>query len=740
MPLPNRHVRATGSTIRPRTWGPMARAGAALACVVASWPVLARIIAADRGIDLTDEGLYLLAADPPSVEAVWIVPFGWHTAPLFRLVGYDVAHFRTLGAVLLIAASAGLALAAVRVAAAVRALDLAQMASAQAGDRLEPAFAAVLGACGGLLYYGGFVRTPSYNWVTVLGAVIGATGFLLVISAQVRESMESDPVPIMSGSVSERLTGRDRLENWSGIGIAAFGAFLTVPAKPTTPVFIVMLFGPLLLAVGGARFAVRTLGAITGGALALAATAMVSGVWSMQAIPIMLRALTVPSPEPRQSLAGALRALPALPLEMARDGRTSAVIMMLVAVAGRRFWVARKGHAGVTFERPWLPMAAALLLILVGRRLAFEAMTIVHASPLDGWTSFIMRNRSLLSVVDYLDAFDARIVLPVGGLMLGLIVIASRAQRDAAVVASVLLLVLSRPTLLGAFVAGDAVPRFARPEITLDLAIVLIVLVVLQSLQEQSPSPIGSRRTARLVGILAPSALFALGITTAFGSANSLVNQGALAAALMVAAAVLLASVDPQQRVRRMGLGLIAIVTLATVTLHGLDSRTVPYRMFAIVEQSERTIVGHRGGSLFVDEATARLLHDLTAAAEAQGWVAGTPLLPLASRWSATIPWHLGARVPDSLMLTLGGYDAAERMLGHNLGWALGNAFEDAWVVVSAREHPLHDESYRWAQEAARAVSRTFPADYVLVHTVQSRGASEWVEEFGLVELWRPRG
>jgi hypothetical protein len=81
--------------------------------IMGLWFGLAFILATDRGLDLTDEGLYLLAADPPVAAANYGFPFGWHTGLLFRLVGYDISAFRTLGALVLVLAGGWLGWSAV---------------------------------------------------------------------------------------------------------------------------------------------------------------------------------------------------------------------------------------------------------------------------------------------------------------------------------------------------------------------------------------------------------------------------------------------------------------------------------------------------------------------------------------------------------------------------------------------------------------------------------------------------
>ena len=45
---------------------------AVAAGLVLLWIVLGFILGTSRGLDMTDEGLYLLAADPPNASASWV--------------------------------------------------------------------------------------------------------------------------------------------------------------------------------------------------------------------------------------------------------------------------------------------------------------------------------------------------------------------------------------------------------------------------------------------------------------------------------------------------------------------------------------------------------------------------------------------------------------------------------------------------------------------------------------------
>ena len=87
---------------------------------VVLWYLADWILMADRGLDLGDEALYLLAADARSPTAAFVFPFGLHTRPIYNLVGGDVAAFRTAGAVVLAEVCLWVGMSAARLMGAAR--------------------------------------------------------------------------------------------------------------------------------------------------------------------------------------------------------------------------------------------------------------------------------------------------------------------------------------------------------------------------------------------------------------------------------------------------------------------------------------------------------------------------------------------------------------------------------------------------------------------------------------------
>jgi hypothetical protein len=97
--------------------------------------------------------------------------------------------------------------------------------------------------------------------------------------------------------------------------------------------------------------------------------------------------------------------------------------------------------------------------------------------------------------------------------------------------------------------------------------------------------------------------------------------------------------------------------------------------------------------------------------------------------WSATEPFVLGARVPDSLMLTIFGYPDPLSLLPVTMAGLDRNEWHDAWVMTTdpSTLPPADAALLRTALDRLpHHVGRTFPDDYVREVTVAG------------TELWRP--
>jgi hypothetical protein len=162
------HQDRTPPLINLAQWALAIGTGAALA--VGIWLL---VMAPTAGLDLTDEGLYLLSADNQQPLAGHNGWFGRYTGLLFGAVGYDIGLFRVIGVLVLLAAATALGVA---LAGFVARSGIATLgAAARVG--------VVLGtASGALINYSLFIRTPGYNWLAFVAAALCLSGVLLVLA------------------------------------------------------------------------------------------------------------------------------------------------------------------------------------------------------------------------------------------------------------------------------------------------------------------------------------------------------------------------------------------------------------------------------------------------------------------------------------------------------------------------------------------------------------------------------
>lgn len=184
---------------------------AAIASVVMLLSFSRVIRDSNRGIDLTDEGMYLWSADPPASTDLFHAPFGRYTGLLYRLVGWDVARFRALGVLLLLAAAVLLGRSCVVAAGRWRG------ATPSIAAQVAGSAAVAAGATTGYTLY---LLTPNYNWINLLGLLLAAAGGI---------EMAVPPAT------------RRRAGSWFWPSCAAVGAFVSMTGKPSS--------GPVILAL-----------------------------------------------------------------------------------------------------------------------------------------------------------------------------------------------------------------------------------------------------------------------------------------------------------------------------------------------------------------------------------------------------------------------------------------------------------------------------------------------------------
>lgn len=237
------------------------------------------ILAVDKGLDLGDEALYILAATAPSPEYFWTNPWGWITRPLWQLTGERLDNFRWGGASLLFLSFTALSMSVL-------------MASARAtGHRslLTPGAAAAsvpIGLAAALISYSGFLRSPGYNWVNLFGMTLTVAGAILWVTLQ------------------DRVTGR-RVD-WSVAAVIAAGLVVSGIGKPTTPILEAMCLIALGFICLGRRYLLMIFARI-----GVSASALLLCMWLLGWLghdPVSTIALVLQQPQlgPQQTPLGAL--------------------------------------------------------------------------------------------------------------------------------------------------------------------------------------------------------------------------------------------------------------------------------------------------------------------------------------------------------------------------------------------------------------------------------------------------
>lgn len=594
------------------------------------WFVIGQVLASSRGLDLTDEGLYLLAADPPSATAAWGWPFGWHTHPLFALVGYDIASFRTLGALILVLCSAWLGWL---VASVIRSDDQYPQRSE---SKLLAAGSAVAAGLGSLLYYVSMLRTPSYNWLCLVGITVASAGVMQAVR-QARRVSPAGP--------------------WRRVAypatVSSIAVFLTLPAKPSVMPMVLLLGVALLALLVSWSAAWRWLVLSVGLLPVWVVFAVATRLWPLDFAGVLLRALQMPYPDPSQTPIGAMQ-------EALLTPRAAAVAIGDIA------------------DRP------ALLLLV---------SSILLALPL------ILRRRWLLMRLTGFVGVTAA-ALGIAGVPIPLVNAEGRPFG------------LAQPTLTTALVA------------------VLLATIALSWRLGGLPLSSDSRQFTRIqVSGLVATFLFLLTLVFGFGSDNGIYGQAAVAGGLTLMAAAAVALGLEARRDSSIVLLAVLVATMLFVASGLVGGWRFPQRQAPFAEQNVSTQVGAHGADLLLDAKNAQTLGRLLAQARQQGWHDGTPLVDVSYTWNPGVAYALGARVPDSLMLTIFGYGAAHDITAFHLsGHYLEFPFRDAWVLTTRPD--LLDAGARSAVDftldrISSVSGKAFPSSYSCIAS-------------GDFILWRP--
>jgi len=272
--------------------------------VLALWLAAEWLLMPNRGLDLRDESLYLLEADVQSPTASYVFPFGWHTGPFFNLLGGDVSAFRTAGAVILGLVGIWVGTGAARLITSAWGFP----------DLFITIASGVTGLAASWMFYFTLLRSPGYNWVTLVGMGIA-------VGAALRQW-------------ARHISDRPKPSPWANrilFAIIGFGAVYSLSAKPTTPIFIGIAYGCVAATIVGPKRAIQALAWIVTAAVIWIPVLVIIRWWHWSFVSVFLEAVQRPLVTEQQSPPQALLRYVSIPLLAYRDFRGVAALPVLVA-------------------------------------------------------------------------------------------------------------------------------------------------------------------------------------------------------------------------------------------------------------------------------------------------------------------------------------------------------------------------------------------------------------------------
>ena len=253
------------------------------------WPIMSLVLSSNKGLDLTDESLLLINANPGTAYSAWGFPWGWHTWVLFKIVNYNISDFRTGGSILLLVAGGILGLQLGRYINSFSLIEKKRISMLL--------FMTSYGALGTLFFYAGFIRSPGYNWLNLFGIYIAASGYIELYL-------------VLRNNRSLNFIENIRIGAWISLGL-----FITIPAKPTT-IFLTFLVGLLPLIKFPHKNWLKAIGIIPIWVLIYISVAIFLKIWPLDFYNYFKIALNSPSLAENHSLLSAIIDVILVPKEL----------------------------------------------------------------------------------------------------------------------------------------------------------------------------------------------------------------------------------------------------------------------------------------------------------------------------------------------------------------------------------------------------------------------------------------
>ena len=667
------------------------------------WNLLSFLLSNGVGLEWFDEALYIQAASHGYESASFYhqFPWEWQTRPLLLAVGGQVDAFRTVGAVILFMSACLLGISLGAFSSSYR--DRPMRGALSFNSLL---LSAVLGVSS-LTYYSGMLRAPSYNWVTIVGLLIALSGLLFYVTELLRA-----PTP-----------GVGRWRVLSAGLLSASGMVFSVPAKPTTAIFV-FAAGFLAVAVGfGLRAGLKWLQISGLAASGTIAALILVRLWPLDAISRLYGALTRPrlsdfnyfkdcSIDSAIGVRGAIENFLCVP---------ETFVLGLAALPVDQFLVFAAAFAMLAIFH-FAQDRLQTLRILPGIALLGVGFWVSIAPSFDG-LSYVGAQRWALTP----EQTTGAILFVIAATYLTSPNPASQFNRNLAIVSAT----LSMALIVG--IRRDLIPELAILPVTVVTLVALLVAVrpslfwsrTTESVRRLTRQP--RRKRPENLPILFAGIGAVSPFVVGFGSSLGAFRIAAIATVFFTFSALVLLSSSRRKTASRVGLATLGVasVVLSTVVLY--DGHLKPWGTSSLKSPKVATSLGENLGVLWLDPDTSIVLTKILADSKYAGWTRNTEMVSY-SRSGLLIPMLLGAKVVPSLTLSLN-WNLQEARDNFEAAEASGYEFDEAWVLTTTHEFAsdLDRDNQRSMLELGREiVGLNFPTDYALVSSS------------GGFQLWKP--
>jgi hypothetical protein len=274
---------------------------------------LSIIIFPSKGVDFSDEGHYLLSADSSETSDAWGWPYGWNLQFLFKISGYSIANFRILGFMILVL---------VNYRFATKFIKSWTNNKINSYSKIEILLYKIIITSSVFLFYAGYLRSPSYNWLNLVGLTIFLTGLIQLITIKHDQCV-------------------DVARAWGCKFEISIGMFIALPAKPSTLGFGLVAIFLSIKSTKNWKSALNYSFQIVLMVSILVLIAVGSQFWPKTLISQVFQALQMPALTKNHTFSGALLDVALTPITILKSILMFIDIRMLLATLFFLFFLAK---------------------------------------------------------------------------------------------------------------------------------------------------------------------------------------------------------------------------------------------------------------------------------------------------------------------------------------------------------------------------------------------------------------